>query len=129
MDCPRCATPLDQETFTEKEFSMAVEKCNSCGGHWFDSGELERIENIIEPTILDFRKIPTRKKQLQPLYCPECEGHPMMDKTDHSRDHHVIMDYCSRCNGIWLDGGELEAIQKENVLFTVSRFFKWLLMG
>lgn len=111
------------------EFSMAVEKCESCGGHWFDRGELERIENIVEPTLIDFNRLPSKKKQLIPLYCPDCEDHPMMQKTEHTRDHHVIMDFCPECNGIWLDGGELEAIQKENVLYTVGRFFRWLLMG
>lgn len=129
MDCPRCKTLMDQEVISEMEFSMSVEKCNNCGGHWFDRGELERIENIIEPTLIDFNRLPSMKKQLLPLYCPQCEEHPMMEKTEHSRDHHVIMDFCPACNGIWLDRGELEAIQKENVLYTVARFFKWLLLG
>jgi len=120
---------MDQKVINEMEFSMAVEKCNNCGGHWFDSGELERIENIIEPTLIDFNKLPSKRQQLLPLYCPCCEDHPMMEKTGHSRGHHVIMDFCSTCKGIWLDKGELEAIQKENILYTVARFFKWLLLG
>jgi Zn-finger nucleic acid-binding protein len=52
--------------------------------------------------------------QLLPMYCPYCDLHPRMDKAEHPRDAKVIMDVCEHCSGIWLDGGELEAIQKES---------------
>ena len=49
-----------------------------------------------------------------------------MKKADHPRDENVILDYCESCSGIWLDGGELTAIQKETWLTSLFNLFKKL---
>ena len=116
MNCPRCKKPLTTETIKDVKFSVEVDKCDSCGGLWFDKGELTRLAKIIEPTTIEIRKIPNKETQLKALSCPSCSNMQLMLKADHPRDSKVIIDYCPKCHAIWLDKGELTAIQKEKLL-------------
>jgi uncharacterized protein len=127
MICPRCKTVLTRKTIRDFDISVDVDYCTGCGGSWFDKGELEQLEKTIEPTFLEIRRIPDRKDQMEPLICPSCENHQILQKAEHPRDRKVIFDYCPTCKGIWLDSGELEAIQEENWILTIGKFFKWLL--
>lgn len=126
MNCPRCKKPMVAQTIRDIRFSVNVDYCESCGGRWFDNGELTRMEKTVEPALIEIRKIPDSLDQLEMLECPSCSNHPRLQKMAHEKDKHVIIDFCPVCNGIWLDKGELEAIQKENWLITIGRVFRWL---
>ena len=127
MDCPRCKTPLSIEQLNELRVYFEIDTCKNCCGIWFDKGELSKIEKVIEPTFIEIKRIPEESEQLEVLYCPSCSNHPRLEKAEHPRDRKVIFDYCPLCNGIWLDKGELEAIQKENWIITIGKIFKWLI--
>lgn len=126
MDCPRCKGELIAEVVKEMKSSVELDVCQNCAGIWFDKGELSQFDKMAEPTFLEIRKLPTRSEQLEPLYCPSCADHPRMEKAEHARDEKVVFDYCTTCKGVWLDYGELEAINKENWLITIGRILKWL---
>ena len=127
MECPRCKSQLSYETIKDLKITFEVDVCHNCGGMWFDQGELARIDKIIQPTLVEIRKIPRESVQLKALYCPSCNDHPLMEKAEHPRDSKVIFDFCPECKGVWLDKGELEAIQKESWLITMGKIFKWLM--
>ncbi len=128
MYCPRCNnTPLQEHKINDISCTLQVDVCPKCGGTWFDHGELEQIENIVELSIIEIRKIPDKDTQLQKLKCPSCNLHPALLKYEHQRDKKVIIDYCEVCHGIWLDKGELEAIQKDNIVITLGKIFKVLI--
>lgn len=127
MDCPRCKLPLTKHAINEGDFMVIVDQCEQCGGMWFDKGEMQRIEMIIEPTVLEIRHIPNKDEQLQVLNCPYCGDFHSLKKAEHFRDRRVIIDYCTKCHGVWLDHGELEAIQQENFIITMVRFFRWVI--
>lgn len=57
------------------------------------------------------------------MKCPKCGAD--LKETDH---HHVKIDVCTDCGGVWLDAGELEMIEhvKEN---NVGSFLRDLLRG
>ena len=76
---------------------------------------MERATEIIEVVAVEVRHIPGRKQQLVSLNCPGCSVE--MEKKRNTRDPKVVVDACPECKGTWLDGGELEAIQREG-LFT-----------
>ncbi|MEN0048597.1 MAG: zf-TFIIB domain-containing protein [Bacteroidota bacterium] len=114
MNCPRCTTTLEKQELKEPKITIEIDQCPNCKGAWFDRGELQSVEQTVEPVFLEIRKIPSEYDQLTPLFCPSCTDHPMMEKFDHPRDRKVILDVCRQCQGIWLDTGELEAIQKES---------------
>ena len=124
MNCPRCQTTLQMVIIPEQNMQLEVDQCSTCQGIWFDQNELQVIEKVIEPVFFEIRKIPSEYDQLTALNCPKCADHPRMDKAEHPRDEQVIMDVCHHCNGIWLDGGELEAIQKENWLTSIFNLIK-----
>ena len=128
MNCPRCKANLKVETINDIHFSIEVDKCENCEGIWFDESELQKLERITELTIFEIRRIPRTKKQLESLFCPKCEdiyeNQILMNKAEHPKDNKVVMDYCNNCRGIWLDKGELEAIQKQNMFRTLWGFLK-----
>ncbi len=128
MNCPRCQAALTCDKL--EEFSpgvtvtgIEVDICNQCNGIWFDKGELERVENVIEPTYFEFRKIPGAREQELQLECPKCKNRTM-EKAENKRDKKVIMDVCPQCKGIWLDGGELKAIREENIFAVLGKLIK-----
>lgn len=124
--CPRCNIALSPLSIRGVNEVIEVDTCNNCAGIWFDKGELSKVDKIVEPVAIEFRHIPSTKEQMEPLYCPVCETKNLMQKASHPRDEKVILDYCPDCKGIWLDKGELEAIQKETWTKTVSKIYNWL---
>jgi uncharacterized protein len=125
MKCPRCSSELHLETIKDLKYTIEVDTCSGCSGIWFDKGELAKLDKIVEPTLIEIRKIPPKKDQHEKLHCPSCSR--IMLKSDHPRDSKVIMDFCPVCQGIWLDRGELDAIQKENWLNTTVYIFRWMM--
>jgi len=127
MNCPRCNIELTNKTILDFKYFLNIDYCSSCGGIWLDNGELTRLEKTIEPTFYEIRKTPNNQDQLEILKCPLCANSKILQKVQHPRDKHVILDYCPVCKGMWLDTGEIEAIRKENWVFIIGKFFKWLI--
>ncbi|MEL6923752.1 MAG: zf-TFIIB domain-containing protein [Bacteroidota bacterium] len=122
-NCPRCEVALQLQYINERGGNIEVDQCPDCQGIWFDKGELDALEKVVEPVLVEFRKIPNEYDQLTGLWCPNCQPQQMMDKHRHERDEQVIIDQCPQCEGVWLDSGELEAIQKENWVAALFGFF------
>jgi len=122
MDCPRCKLEMHTQKISERTGEIEVDICSHCKGTWYDQGELSDLEKLVKPVFIEVRNIPNEYDQLTALSCPRCKV--IMKKAEHSRDVNVILDYCEACAGIWLDGGELTAIQKENWLGSVVDLFK-----
>ena len=122
MDCPRCKLEMHKQIITERSGEIEIDICSHCKGTWYDQGELTDLEKLVKPVFVEVRKIPVEYDQLTALACPKCKV--LMKKAEHSRDENVILDYCEDCAGIWLDGGELTAIQKEGWLSTLFNLFK-----
>ena len=130
LKCPRCHSPLSNDSLEEfkqniSASTIGVDECKECRGIWFDKGELEKVHDIIDVTFIEIRKIPSKEEQYLPLTCPKCTN-IVMEKVQNTRDKKVIMDVCPNCKGVWLDGGELKAIQEENLFLTLFNTIKWL---
>lgn len=126
MNCPRCKIDLQSAVVAERNSRIQLDTCPRCEGSWFDSGELSQLDRVAEPVLLEIRNIPDSSEQMAALNCPHCNDHPKMEKVLHPRDYKVVMDFCPTCQGIWLDKGELKAIQQENWLVSMGRIFRWL---
>lgn len=111
MDCPRCNTSVTTRSFGE----ISVPTCASCGGLFLHRGELNKIA---EPTAgdLEFSTLHQDSLEHEDAYgataCPECR-HETMKKVDFNIYTDIILDYCQRCGGFWLDGRELDRINEE----------------
>jgi Zn-finger nucleic acid-binding protein len=103
--CPLCRIDLD-EIDLQREL---VDRCPECRGVFLDEGELGTIVKMVEI----FREIDLDEADIdnipkadlsRSLVCP-ADGAPM-EPVDLSG---VVVDICSECGGIWLDGGEMTA--------------------
>ena len=124
MDCPRCKLEMHTQNIKEPSGEIEIDICSHCNGTWYDQGELNDLEKLVKPVFVEVRKIPNEYDQLTALSCPKCKV--VMKKAEHPRDVNVILDYCEGCSGIWLDRGELTAIQKESWFSTIYNLFKKL---
>ncbi len=125
MNCPRCkSVALKQDRLREAAITYHAWACPQCTGLWLSREELVRAEMEEKPALFEFRQLLGREAQAAPLACPECQG--ALQKLRSSRDHHVTMDVCRKCEKVWLDGGELKVIQTESLLALTVGLFRWL---
>jgi Zn-finger nucleic acid-binding protein len=116
MKCPRDGTGL---TSLNYEDSIYVDACPACNGVWLERGELEMVEEVIERDYSEeLSRIPdyvgrayeeARQKERRQVACPKCGG--PMESREYAYCSQVVVDQCTRCGGVWLDRGELEAIE------------------
>ena len=109
--CPKCIVKLDRKNIGEIE----VEECHQCKGIWFERDELRQAKDTTDPDLnwMDFDIWKHHDKftsQESPLDCPACGV-----KTRGIRygSTSIEIDYCTSCEGIWLDKGEFEKIINE----------------
>ena len=91
-----------------------VAGCAGCGGTWMRDTDLERLSEVVEPVLFELVRV-APGVQDAPLRCPECTDTPLLRKLRSDRDERVVLDTCDACGGVWLDGGELRAIQQESL--------------
>ena len=102
MRCPKCEhVVLIEQPVDDPE--AVVLNCRSCGGFWFGPGALTSVLAVAAKglKVLD-------EAQDTDLVCPECYKplyHFSYPQTL------VKVDMCRRCQGIWLDAGELKEIK------------------
>jgi Zn-finger nucleic acid-binding protein len=123
MKCPRDGAILKTQVY---EADVEVDACPSCQGMWLDSGELEKIEDVKEHDYSEeLQRIPDyignayemARQQARPdRRCPKCGSE--MASREYAYCSQVIIDVCPKCTGIWLDKGEIEALE---IFFERSR--------
>jgi Zn-finger nucleic acid-binding protein len=90
---------------------IALEACLSCGGLWFEQGELGRLVHRFpeEAQELDQRVAPQADPSPKLLrICPKCLCG--MTGFDYAAAGIVHLDTCPQCNGVFIEDGELGAI-------------------
>ena len=107
MNCPECNKSLLEQHMK----GIDVDVCSSCGGVWFDAGEIEsygsqrgNVPGKSPSTPPSFDPI----MELAPLPCPRCTSDSLQTGT--IAEH--IFHRCSSCFGVYLNKKELEAIAK-----------------
>ena len=102
MDCPKCKGELEVKKAAEQKLEIDV--CPECEGIWFDKKELGKMMPVAR------KKLEVHWKAARQDYlCPRC-GLGLYEFKYPQTDVHV--DMCKRCEGLWLDGGEFEAIEQ-----------------
>jgi Zn-finger nucleic acid-binding protein len=87
---------------------------------FLDEGELERIQATVEkdhrtaleqPQDTVTEGIQARlNEEMGPIQCPKCGT--LMDSHRYGMGSQTVVDSCLGCGGMWLDGGELEALEQ-----------------
>ncbi len=109
MKCPKCKLEDLREV---KINNVRIDRCNYCGGLWFDKNELKisrdnRDKNLIWLDIdlwEDQNKLMVSGKSID---CPR-DKKPLFKIKYGNTD--IMVDICLNCHGVWLDKNELDKI-------------------
>ena len=115
----------------ESREAVELDECPACGGIWFDSGEFHALKDRLKPDlnwmdlkvpekgrevfpetcfdwlVMDYIDLPNSKSSQHKLLCPRCAV-PILPLS--YQDASVQIDFCNKCEGIWLDRGEFKKI-------------------
>lgn len=126
VKCPRCQTPLQPSRRESGDTTVDGLQCPECTGHWLELDELRAVEQVVDVRLIEWHRLPGVETQGRILFCPRCSGQHPMEKVISRRDQRVVMDVCDRCNGVWLDYGELEAIQQKSLFAALADVVSFL---
>ena len=131
--CPVCVgARMDKIHIKDGGAHLTLDACPRCGGLWFERGEVGQLSTRKQSSI--HPHVPTIAERVRPpclecqtpldrdaekceacgarnvLYCPMCDRE--MERREHAG---LILDFCTRCHGVWFDNAELSAIWRLNL--------------
>jgi Zn-finger nucleic acid-binding protein len=111
VNCPACGHQLSAHEVGD----ITVDVCRGgCGGIWFDNFELQKVDESFEAADEGLLQVEYDPKVVVDhaarRQCPCCDDTVMM-RHHFSVRREVEVDQCPRCNGYFLDRGELGAIR------------------
>lgn len=114
--CPACSSKLGRY----KMFRIKLEGCPKCRGLFLDEDELRKLKDAVSKRLqlLNLRwmddeveMIGSANVVLSARVCPKCDGQRLL--TTSFGDSTILMDYCPKCQGVWLDENEFQEIMQE----------------
>ena len=106
MKCPKCQTVTLAEFKVEE---VAVDRCSSCDGIWFDVQELSRLLSDDARHVASLSRGGSQAQlDGKKGSCPR-DGSELL-RVYSSVDRSVILDACADCRGMWLDCGEFNKL-------------------
>jgi Zn-finger nucleic acid-binding protein len=109
--CPVDGTTLNLYSIAHLKF----EGCPKCKGIWLVNDELRKLKNTVQNGSLhwlndEVDNIGKTSVVATTRACVKCRTTQLLSVVfGHSL---VVIDWCPQCHGIWLDGGEFEAISE-----------------
>jgi len=103
MKCPVCVGPYLVE-FHDSARVVTLDRCPKCKGIWFDEDELNKL---FESASKDLSILPGAQKTDK--QCPNCGR--MLYEFQYPQTL-VKVDMCRKCDGVWLDPGELTELRR-----------------
>jgi Zn-finger nucleic acid-binding protein len=118
MQCPQCDVATHEVTARANPGTLILlDQCGKCGGIWCDKWELfpvdpdeaERVEagDAVDQSLLAAPAAVARRS----LYCPRCTS-PLMRCKDPALPADLLLERCLRCDGIWLNRGEMKRFKR-----------------
>ena len=116
MLCPRDRAALSGERY---EGEVVVDRCPSCDGVWLQRGELEAIQETLERDysselrgidVVGLAYERARQADRPEIACPNCGT--SLNAEEYAYCSQIMVDRCGKCGGIWLDSGELQALER-----------------
>ncbi|MBI4130308.1 zf-TFIIB domain-containing protein [Candidatus Roizmanbacteria bacterium] len=104
--CPNCNSVLhSKQIHTVAAGSIEVDVCESCGGVFFDAGEINRISEAAAEKLGQVQHVPLRTKKGSGN-CPRC-GASLSRYWGESVPNDVYILRCPECRGTFLPSKEL----------------------
>lgn len=112
MDCPRCKLALRETNYE----GVTADLCDNCWGLWLDKGELQEVIDAQQMHFSDaerqqltsLRGASPGPADTEPAPCPRCGR--AMEQVHSDVAVQLVIDRCPD-HGIWLDTGEIKAVQ------------------
>lgn len=112
MQCLSCGNEMVSNQVITKKGQISYDMCEKCGSLWLDAGELDKMAFQVEGSIEFCEQEKTPEAEKSPWKCPRCDD-SMLEKVKFLESDDIFLHYCRNCGGFWLDGGELNLIDKE----------------
>lgn len=110
LQCPLCEAEMRGVSVRANPGTLIVlDQCSKCGGIWCDKWELFPIdpEEAKRLDAVDERLLATPAELIKKLlYCPRCTAKLQACK-DPLLPNDLSLQRCQRCDGIWLNRGQL----------------------
>ena len=117
LTCSNCQTEMTRDEAGD----IITEVCPGCGGVFLDKGELNVLatgmKGDIEYCSVDKEFHQDRFPQRS---CPKCETQQMI-KINLLRLSDLVFDYCPKCEGFFLDKGEIQNMNRELKALTPNK--------
>lgn len=125
--CPVCLGTRLKKTIVAPGNALVVDLCSSCGGVWFDKGEVQEMRKIPvetakrcfelsrEPHMMRCHSCYVSMDRNQAV-CRICDWHneiscPVCNtKMERVACKNLALDVCRECGGVWFDRNELAEI-------------------
>jgi Zn-finger nucleic acid-binding protein len=120
-ECPACGGKFGSVQVGPYQ----VDQCGACGGVWLDERELEKIlavdHRVLKQKRSDAEAAAPKDKKGK---CPRCGG--TLIKMANLRAN-INTDSCSVCYGMFLDAGELDALDQPNLAASIGQILRKLI--
>lgn len=108
--CPVCRVQADPIAYE----GVRIYNCGQCGGHWLSDARLDVILErrdvaMPEPVRQKMMDLADASHTSDTLLCMTCGREMRKERFKYWDD--IQLDRCPKCNGLWLDRGELEKCQ------------------
>jgi Zn-finger nucleic acid-binding protein len=111
MKCLNCGTDMTTNEVLTKKDSISYDVCDKCGSLWLDAGDLDKMAYKTIGSIEYCEEIGTDEPEKTPKKCPRCDDFNL-SKVKFLESDDIDVHLCRNCGGFWLDGGELNQIDK-----------------
>lgn len=112
MNCLNCSKEMTNNLVQFKKNQISYDMCEACGSLWLDAGELDKMAFQVTGSIEYCSEDKAEGISELSKKCPRCED-TTLDKMFFIGYTDIVIDHCPNCSGFWLDGGELDLINKE----------------
>ncbi|MFW6158460.1 MAG: zf-TFIIB domain-containing protein, partial [Planctomycetota bacterium] len=96
MKCPKCR---DVELEQIEKHGIELDRCPTCGGMWFDQGEVDELEDQ-RLDVDEVKGTMVVMEKESDFACPHCGE--TLNQFDY-RYYGLTLEYCPAGHGYWLD--------------------------
>lgn len=124
MDCPKCFKPMETVEFGT---NIKVMRCTGCSGLFCKWQTLKELRNEwLADTVLDkgSAALGAKHNEMLDIACPDCGT--TMDRVKDQQQKHITLDSCAKCDGVFLDAGELTDMKSLTLMDHVRRLLTLL---
>jgi Zn-finger nucleic acid-binding protein len=111
MRCLNCNAEMVNYDVTTRKAELSYDLCEKCGSLWLDKGELDKMAFQVAGSI-EYCSDEEDKTPEPPKKCPRCDD-SVLSRMKFLGQSDIILHHCKNCGGFWLDGGELNLIDRE----------------